>query len=43
MKEWSYISTPSMCLHGADKENFAFVLPLYTSNNSKRFHHSDGM
>jgi hypothetical protein len=22
--EWSFTSTPSLCLHGADKENFIF-------------------
>jgi hypothetical protein len=29
--EWSYTSTPSICLHGLDKEKFTFSLKLNTT------------
>jgi len=32
--EWNYISTPTMCLHCADRDDFTFMsLPLRTKND----------
>jgi hypothetical protein len=36
MNEWSYISTPPICPHGVDRENFGFYL-LFHVNNLKTF------
>ena len=27
--EWNYISAPTVCLHGMDRENLIFPLPSY--------------
>jgi len=27
--EWSYTSTSSMCLHGVERENFTFCVPVF--------------
>jgi hypothetical protein len=29
MDEWSHTSTPSVCLHGVDRDTFTFFLPFY--------------
>jgi hypothetical protein len=27
--KWSYTSTPPTCLHGVEKDNFTFLLPIH--------------
>jgi hypothetical protein len=31
--EWSYTSTPCICLHGVDKENYIFITSVVCSQN----------